>query len=316
MKIVVTGALGHIGSRVIREFPSAFPGAEIVMVDNLLVQRYCSLFNLPGEGNYRFIEADVLSADMRAIVAGADFVLHLAAITDAAGSVRHREQVEHVNLNATIKVAEACMSAGCPMIHMSSTSVYGTQGETVDEDCPEKDLKPQSPYAETKLREERYLVSQSAAGGLRFVSCRFGTIAGVSPGMRFHTAVNKFCWQAATGQPLTVWRTALHQKRPYLDLHDAVEAYKFIVRRNLFDGRIYNVLTANLTVDTVVGWIREHVPGLRVEFVDTAIMNQLSYEVSSRRFQDLGFVFTGSIEKSIAETLRLLRHRRGDNRDR
>ena len=60
--------------------------------------------------------------------------------------------------------------------------------------------------------------------GLRFITCRFGTIFGTSIGMRFHTAVNKFCWQAVIGQPITVWRTALHQYRPYLDLKDAVKA--------------------------------------------------------------------------------------------
>ena len=36
MKIVITGALGHIGSRVIRDIPAAFPEAEILMVDNML----------------------------------------------------------------------------------------------------------------------------------------------------------------------------------------------------------------------------------------------------------------------------------------
>ena len=33
MKIIVTGALGHIGSKLIRELPARFPGAEIIMVD-------------------------------------------------------------------------------------------------------------------------------------------------------------------------------------------------------------------------------------------------------------------------------------------
>ena len=55
MKIVVTGALGHIGSRLIRELPARFPDAKIVMLDNLLTQRYCSLFNLPATGQYRFL---------------------------------------------------------------------------------------------------------------------------------------------------------------------------------------------------------------------------------------------------------------------
>jgi UDP-glucose 4-epimerase len=39
MKIVVTGALGHIGSRLIRELPVAFPEAHIVMIDDMSAQR-------------------------------------------------------------------------------------------------------------------------------------------------------------------------------------------------------------------------------------------------------------------------------------
>ena len=34
-KIVVTGALGHIGSRLIRALPERFPGVEIIMLDNM-----------------------------------------------------------------------------------------------------------------------------------------------------------------------------------------------------------------------------------------------------------------------------------------
>ena len=60
MKILVTGALGHIGSRLIRELPVSFPEAQIVMIDNMSAQRYCSLFDLPREGNYSFVEGDVL----------------------------------------------------------------------------------------------------------------------------------------------------------------------------------------------------------------------------------------------------------------
>ena len=55
MKIVVTGALGHIGSRLIRELPTIFPDANIVLIDNLSTQRYCSLFNLPTSGQLAHI---------------------------------------------------------------------------------------------------------------------------------------------------------------------------------------------------------------------------------------------------------------------
>ena len=125
--------------------------------------------------------------------------------------------------------------------------------------------------------------------------------------MRFHTAVNKFCWQAVLGQPLTVWTTAYEQKRPYLDLIEGVEALKFIISHDLFDGRVYNVLTANLTVRDIVDLIRQEEGDVEVQFVESPIMNQLSYEVSNRRFKERGFQFTGSVEKSIGETIELLK---------
>jgi nucleoside-diphosphate-sugar epimerase len=306
MKIVVTGALGHIGSSLIRALPAKFPGAEIVMIDNLVTQRYPSLFDLPATGRYRFVEADVRTADLRSLFEGAQAVIHLAATTDAAGSVGNAAAVEANNYNATATVAAACIESGARLVHVSSTSVYGTQGTTVSEDCAPEDLKPQSPYAETKLREENH-VRSLADSGLRSIICRFGTIFGPSPGMRFHTAVNKFCWQAVMHRPLSVWRTAYEQKRPYLDLDDAVRAISFAMERDLFDGQVYNVLTLNATVREIVDAIGAFVPGVALSFVDSPIMNQLSYEVSSQRFRERGFTFSGDIRRGIGATVSLLR---------
>jgi nucleoside-diphosphate-sugar epimerase len=307
MKIVVTGALGHIGSHLIRELPVRFPEAKIVMIDNLSTQRYCSLFDLPSTGRYRFLETDVLTADLASIFDGATVVVHLAAITDATSSFQNQEMVEQVNFNGTQRVAQACRQADCALIFPSTTSVYGSQAEEVDEDCPYGDLKPQSPYAEAKLKAERLLQNLGKKKELRFVTCRFGTIFGTSIGMRFHTAVNKFCWQAAMGQPLTVWKTALHQNRPYLDLGDAVKAINFIIQKKLYAGRVYNVLTTNSSVSNIVNIISRHVPDTSVEYVDSKIMNQLSYHVSNKRFRDLGFEFEADLEQGIGKTIDLLK---------
>lgn len=312
MKIVVTGPLGHIGSALIRTLPEHFPDAEIVLIDNMVTQRYASLFALPPAGRYRFHEADVREVDLRPLFADAHAVVHLAATTDAAGSVHNAAATEANNYNATAKVAAACAETGAGLIYVSSTSVYGTQEETVSEDCAPEHLKPQSPYAESKLKEEN-LVRSLHNSGLKAITCRFGTIFGPSPGMRFHTAVNKFCWQAVMRQPLTVWRTAFNQKRPYLDLTDAIRAIVHIIDRDLFDARVYNVLTLNATVRDIVETIGKFLPDLRLTFVDSPIMNQLSYEVSSQSFIDRGFTFYGNLQRGIEGTIALLRaaHRRG-----
>lgn len=307
MKIAITGALGHIGSQLIRTLPFRFPDAEILLVDNLSTQRYASLFNLPACGRYRFLQSDILTADLANMLAGSDVVVHLAAITDAANSFEHKEQVEQVNFEGTQRVARACLQIGSALVFPSTTSVYGSQAETVDEECPPSDLKPQSPYAESKLRAERWLETAGGSEGLRFIACRFGTIFGISPGMRFHTAINKFCWQAVLGQPLTVWRTALHQARPYLDLGDAVRAIQFIIEKKLYDGRVYNVVTVNTSVNRIVELIASHVPDVSIEYVDTKIMNQLSYHVASQRYQAAGFQFEGDLERGIGDTIAVLK---------
>ena len=305
-KIVITGALGHIGSRLVREIPSQFPNIEILMIDNLITQRYCSLFNLPKGVCYKFIETDVLTANLDELFENNNVVVHLAALTDAANSFQNRELVKNTNYNATKAVAEACIKCKCKLIYVSSTSVYGTQQGVVDESCTSDQLVPQSPYAESKLQEEELLQNLSQTDELSFSIFRFGTISGVSPGMRFHTAVNKFCLQAVMNQPLTVWKTALYQKRPYLDLTDAIGAILYVAEHGFFSQNIYNVLTENLTVDSILRIVKAYVPNMTIEYVEAEIMNQLSYEVSSEKFRRLGFTPRGSLETSISETITLL----------
>jgi nucleoside-diphosphate-sugar epimerase len=306
-KLLVTGALGHIGSSFIHTIkPNEFD--EVLLLDNMQTQRFPSLFNLPKGVNFRFIEDDVLTADLKKYLTGIDVVIHLAAITNAEGSFDIQEKVESVNYDGTKRTAEACIETGTKMIFLSTTSVYGTQEAVVDEDCPETDLQPQSPYAKSKLKAEKMLTELSQNHNLKFITCRFGTIFGTSIGMRFHTAVNKFAWQACIGKPITVWRTALHQKRPYLALTDAVDAMKFIIRKDIFDNQVYNVLTINATVSDIVETIRTFVPDLEVTHVDSRIMNQLSYTVANEKFKSKGYTFRGSLQRDIQETIGLIRN--------
>jgi UDP-glucose 4-epimerase len=306
VKAVITGGLGHIGSRLIRELPMAFPGMEVVIVDNLATQRYVSLFDLPTTAKYLFVQGDVTKINLAPVFAGADVVVHLAALTDPGASFDHPEAMELVNYAATQRIAECCAEMAVPLIHASSTSVYGTEKNAVDEDCGLEDISPQSPYAETKRKEELFVEGMCRSGKLKAMSFRFGTIFGASPGMRFHTAVNKFCWQAALGQPLSVWKTAYDQTRPYLDLGDAVRAVQFVIKNKLFDGHIYNAVSINASVRDVVDTIGRYIPNLKIELVDSRIMNTLSYEVHNTRLGQRGFEFQGKLDEAVRATLQRL----------
>lgn len=303
MKLAITGALGHIGSAFIRTLDGQRYD-EVLLLDNLMGERHYALFDLPGDVPFRFVHADVRTADLRSLFKGFHTVIHLAAITNAAESFDIADLVHDVNFNGTVRVAEACRHVGARVLFLSTTSVYGTQREVVDEDCPASELRPQSPYALSKLSAESALANMR---DLEFVTVRFGTVFGKSIGMRFHTAINKFCWQASVGVPITVWRTALHQKRPYLHVRDAVGALHLLLSWGRFDQQLYNVVTTNAAVNDIVEILKSQIPDVRVDLVDSKIMNQLSYTVLADKFKAKGFAFQGDLRSGVIETVDLLK---------
>jgi len=303
-QIIITGGLGHIGSMLACDAAKKFPGYKICIIDNLMTMRFASIFNFKNYKNIYFYEIDLSKKIESTLFKKNSIIINLAAITDAAGSFNNSHKVEKNNLTILKNLVNISKKKNCRLIHLSSTSVYGTQSDLVDEDCKKSELKPQSPYAESKLKEEEFLKKHK--NSVSYICLRFGTIYGFSVGMRFHTAVNKFCWQAANDQQITVWKTAFDQKRPYLDLKDACRAIVFLIERNIFNNEVYNVLTHNLTVREVVNVLKRYKPKLKVKFVNSKIMNQLSYDVSNKKFQELGFKFKGNLDGSIKKTLKNL----------
>lgn len=306
MHVLVTGGLGHIGSALIRSANFRDVAERVTVVDNLASQRFCSLFDLKTDEAITFHSKDVrdLQADH---LAEADVVIHLAAQTNATASVDQRDAVFANNLAGSKHITALAQDTRTRLVFASTTSVYGSQATRVDESCDE--LVPQSPYAECKLQEEA-IIRRAAADGCDAIILRLGTIAGPSPGMRFHTAVNKFCMQARLGEPLSVWRTAWNQLRPYLDVDDAARALTWATQNELPDrfrmDPVLNVVTENLTVESIVKAIEDTFGEVSVEFTESRIMNQLSYEVSADRIAGLGFRASGSIAKAIGRTAQLL----------
>ena len=235
-----------------------------------------------------------------------DYVVHLASMTNAAGSFNKKNEMYKNNIECMKNIINFCKVKKSKLIHISSTSVYGKQAALVDETCEEKFLKPQSPYADIKLIEERML--QKASKNINYITYRFGTISGVSSGMRFHTAVNKFCLNASLNSDITVYKTALNQYRPYLSLVDAFKVFKFTIEKDLFKNDIYNALSENCTVNQILQKIRKSKKNIKVKFVSSKIMNQLSYHVAKDKLNNEGLYLKNKIIYDIEDTMKLLKN--------
>ena len=82
----------------------------------------------------------------------------------------------------------------------------------------------------------------------------------------------------------------------------------FVIEKSIFDGRVYNVVTANATVRQVIDHVREHVEELQVDFVESRVMNKLSYEVLNTRMNAAGFFVERNFSQGISDTINLLKN--------
>ena len=303
MNILITGACGHIGSYLIENLHKIKKVKKAILVDNLKSNRYNSLFNVK-KNNVIFYLRDLNNINSLNEFKNIDIVFHFASMTNAEKSFGKKKEMYTNNLNCLNTVIKLCKRTKARLFHISSTSVYGKQVSLVDETCEKKYLKPQSPYAKIKLIEENILKKSKS---LRFNTFRFGTIAGVSKGIRFHTAVNSFCLNAAIGETIKVYKTALHQYRPYLSLPDAFKLFKFCIDKDFFDNDIYNVVSNNFTVEQIINKIKKIKKKLKITLVNSPIMNQLSYHVDKKKLSKKGLFLNSNLDKEIIQTLGLFK---------
>ncbi len=303
MKLLITGACGHIGSYLVENVFKLKKIKEVVLIDNFNTNRYHVLFNLDKKIKFFFYEIDLSTSKLDKIKK-VDYVIHCASQTNAEASFSKKKEMYRNNINCMKNIINYCKRTKAKLIHISSTSVYGKQVKIVNED-DEKLLKPQSPYADIKLIEEKLLKKNKRS--LNYMTFRFGTIAGVSKGMRFHTAINKFCINASLNKDIEIYKTAYNQYRPYLSLNDAFKVIKFCINKNCFKNDIYNALSGNFTVKEIIQTIKKYKKNIKIKFVKAKIMNQLSYHVESKKLKKLGLTLNSAIKKDIKETLKIFK---------
>ena len=302
MNILITGGFGHLGSALIEKFTNNKKIKKIFIIDNFLTQRFCSFIKVKKK-KIIFFDEDLNQFSFTKIKTKINYAIHLAAITNAEKSIGKEKEILQNNLNGTKKIVDFCKDKKIHLIFASSTSVYGDQSKVINSTNNQKRsmINPQSPYAQCKIFEENYIKERIK----KFTILRLGTICGISTGIRFHTAINKFSYQAALSKPITVWRKLYTKKRPYLVLSDFVRLVEFILIKKKILG-IFDAVSENHSVVDIVKMIRLYKKNLKIKFVNTKILNQKSYIVIPDYITNRGFKFAGKVKNEIKKTISIL----------
>jgi ADP-L-glycero-D-manno-heptose-6-epimerase len=155
--IVVTGALGFIGSNLIEQLNQLGLGKKIVAVDDFYKEE--KEVNLAGQYIQEWIHRDIFLQIFREMTSQIDFVFHLGARTDT--TEKDKKIFKKLNLDYSKEIWNICTKHDIPMIYASSAATYGNGNKGYKDSHPDiKKLKPLNPYGQSKQDFDLWALSQ------------------------------------------------------------------------------------------------------------------------------------------------------------
>jgi UDP-glucuronate 4-epimerase len=208
-KVLLTGGAGFIGSHVAEALLSR--GISLAILDNLddfypPARKKANLEEVRRKGPFDFFAADICdTSSLREVFSTVrpNAVIHLAARAGVRPSIEQPALYERVNVSGTLQLLEFARKFGVDkFVYGSSSSVYGASSPVpFSED--QRDLRPISPYAATKLAGELLAFAYAHLYGFQAVCLRFFTVYG--PRQRPDLAIHKFTALMESGEPVPVF---------------------------------------------------------------------------------------------------------------
>lgn len=194
-KILITGGAGFIGSNLCEYFINK--GHQVVCLDNFATGHRYNLDSIIKHPNFKLIEGDIRNIeDCRNAVAGADYVLHQAALGSVPRSINDPITTNDVNVSGFLNMLVASRDANIKrFVYAASSSTYGDSEALPKEE--EKIGKPLSPYAITKFVNELYADIFSKTYGLETIGLRYFNVFGrkQDPNGAYAAVIPKFVMQ-------------------------------------------------------------------------------------------------------------------------
>jgi UDP-glucose 4-epimerase len=138
-KAIVTGGAGFIGSHLVKGLLEK--GYEVHIIDNMSGGKPERIHK-----EAVFHREDIRNLEaIKPIIAGAEYVFHLAALPRVQYSIEHPVETNEVNVIGTANVLIAAKEGGAKkVVYSASSSAYGDQPVMpLREDMP---ANPKSPY--------------------------------------------------------------------------------------------------------------------------------------------------------------------------
>ena len=298
-KIVITGGIGYIGSKLCELYSGEARYKDITVVDNRFSADRVRQLKAWG---IKYIQASILDKDhITSIIKDADIVIHLAGITNVAYT-KTEANSEQDNLITTTAIEGTkniidAVSDTCKIIFPSTHVVYEGFDETkldITEDVP---TTPVLSYASGKAQSEADLANSDK----NYVILRFATVCGYSPDpMRINIMPNLFSKIAANNGTIKLFSGGV-QMKSLVPLMDVARCIKFMAEEN-YNKETFHLSSESMSVKDVAEICKEINPNVTLVETDDEIPN-LGYTISNKKLLDTGFEFLYDIKTCIREMI-------------
>ncbi len=175
-RLLVTGGAGFIGSALCEAFLKQ--DNEVVCLDNLLTGHRENIAPFLSNPRFTFIEGDIRDPETcKKACDGVDYVFHQAALGSVPRSIENPSRTNEINITGMLNMLVAARDAKVRrFVYASSSSVYGSSKKLpkVEEETGE----PLSPYAVTKVVNEKYARVFHEIYGLETTGLRYFNVFG------------------------------------------------------------------------------------------------------------------------------------------
>ncbi|HEX6807190.1 MAG TPA: SDR family oxidoreductase [Gemmatimonadaceae bacterium] len=223
MHYVVTGGAGFIGSHLVEHLVTAPGGHRVTVLDNFSTGKRENL--APWVDRIRVVEGSVTDPHAcHEAIAGADFVLHQAALPSVPRSLRDPVASHEANTTGTLNVLIAARDARVKrVVYAASSSAYGNTAELPKRE--EMLPRPLSPYAAAKYAGEQYCRAFHASFGVGTIALRYFNVFGPrqDPTSQYAAVIPTFIVCAQAGESPTIFGDG-EQTRDFTYVRNVVRA--------------------------------------------------------------------------------------------
>jgi UDP-glucose 4-epimerase len=301
MKILVTGGAGYVGTMLVKQLVKSNLVETVVIYDNLSRGNY-NLFigePIPQGEKIDFIQGDILDRrSLQKALEGVDFVFHLAAKVTTPFANTDPHYFEQINHWGTAEVVYSIEESDVrQLIHVSSTSVYGSTDNLVDENSP---LNPRTFYGTSKMRAEEHVMRLVDKG--RATIIRSGNVYGYSKSMRFDAVINKYAFETNFHNRITIQGSG-NQHRAFVHVNDLVHDLALLIEHD-DDHGIYNLVSKNLSIMDIADTFKTLRPELEFLFIDQHLdLRNIQVDTNLKLGSLINLAKPKTIEEELSEFL-------------